>query len=69
MLHWCKIFFSAERIEKVLQTKEQNAKILYIIDTNLVNVVCDSCLNVYHMACTGLKKIPKTKLCFCKDCK
>ena len=39
------------------------------IDFDIINIVCDSCLNIYHLPCVGLKGMPKAKHWFCKACK
>ena len=33
------------------------------------SICCDSCLSWGHLRCTGLKKPPKIKFWFCKECK
>jgi predicted RNA-binding Zn-ribbon protein involved in translation (DUF1610 family) len=32
-------------------------------------VGCDGCYAWYHFTCVGLRKAPKSKLCFCPKCK
>ena len=39
-----------------------------IDDENENSIVCDSCLSWFHFTCTGIKKNPKKKQWFCRQC-
>ena len=62
------------KVEEIVDKKRKSIEYICpkcetLIDMNFDNVVCDSCLNVHHLSCVGLKNMPKIKHWYCKNCK
>lgn len=72
-----KQYFSPEgwlKVNKVVEEKRRKPdymcqNCMSCIDFDFPNVVCDSCLNVFHLQCVGLHNLPKSRYWYCKECK
>lgn len=61
-----------ELVENVMKTMEKKQVWLYsscYMDLgNSESIVCESCLDWFHLRCVSMKKPPKKKVWFCRGC-
>ena len=76
-IHSIQKYFSADAwmaVEQVLKVVKNNPAWFCgscenkIDDSTEDSVVCESCLSWFHFNCLGLRKAPKTKEWFCRQC-